>query len=196
MDNSEEYLTLYDEFERENRNELCIKFAYDIKHDDYFRFVDSEFRKEFNIMQFKKLNKKAILPRRATQGSAGYDIHVCIDNEITIQPNECKMLGTGFALWINNENLCALVIPRSGLGAKKGIILGNLTGLIDSDYQGEWHIPVWNRSNEAVTIHPFDKICQCLFLPIVHPLISEVDEFETETKRAEGGFGSTGVHYN
>lgn len=147
-------------------------------------------------MQFKKLNKKAILPRQATPGSAGYDIHVCLDHEVTIQPNECKMLGTGFALWINNENLCALIIPRSGLGAKKGIILGNLTGLIDSDYQGEWHIPVWNRSNEAVTIHPFDKICQCLFLPIVHPLISEVDEFETETKRAEGGFGSTGVHYN
>lgn len=147
-------------------------------------------------MQFKKLNKKAILPRQATQGSAGYDIHVCLDSEIIIQPNECKMLSTGFALWINNENLCALIIPRSGLGAKKGVVLGNLTGLIDSDYQGEWHIPVWNRSNKPITIHPFDKICQCLFVPIAHPLISEVNEFETETKRAEGGFGSTGVHYN
>lgn len=146
-------------------------------------------------MKIKKLNKKAIVPKQGTNGSAGYDIHVCIDNEVTIQPNECKMLGTGFALWLCDANVSALCIPRSGLGAKKGLVLGNLVGLIDSDYQGEWHIPVWNRSKESVTIYPNDKICQCLFVHIIHPVIEEVDDFEEETKRAEGSFGSTGVHY-
>lgn len=147
-------------------------------------------------MKFKKLNSKAIMPKRATAGSVGYDIHVCLDHEVTIQPNECKMLGTGFALWIEDVNTCAMCIPRSGLGAKKGIVLGNLTGLIDPDYQGEWHIPVWNRSNEPVTIYPNDKICQCVF-PVVHlPEFEEVEEFDTETKRGENGFGHTGVHLN
>lgn len=192
----EEYLTEYDRFEWENRLDLCVKFAYEVKNDEYFKFVDEEFRKEFTVMKFKKLNPRAILPKNATNGSAGYDIHVCIDHEVTIQPNECVMLGTGFALWIENPNFCAMCIPRSGLGAKKGIVLGNLTGLIDSDYQGEWHIPVWNRGTEPVTIYPHDKICQCVFVPVVHPVIEEVDDFEEETKRAEGSFGSTGVHYN
>lgn len=192
----EEYLTAYDEFERENRLDLCVKFAYDVMSDEYFKFADEEFRKEFIAMKFKKLNPRAILPKQGTQGSAGYDIHVCIDAEVTIHPGECVMLGTGFALWIEDSAMCAICIPRSGLGAKKGIVLGNLTGLIDSDYQGEWHIPVWNRSTEPVTIYPNDKICQCLFIPVLHPVIEEVAEFEEETKRAEGGFGSTGVHYN
>lgn len=147
-------------------------------------------------MKIKKLNKKAIVPKQGTNGSAGYDIHVCIDNEVTIQPNECVMLGTGFSLWVEDVNVCAVCLPRSGLGAKKGIILGNTVGLIDSDYQGEWHIPVWNRSKEPVTIYPNDKICQCIFIPIVHPSFKEVVEFEEETKRCENGFGSTGVHYN
>lgn len=147
-------------------------------------------------MKIKKLNKKAIVPKQGTNGSAGYDIHVCIDNEVTIQPNECVMLGTGFSLWVEDVNVCAVCLPRSGLGAKKGIILGNTVGLIDSDYQGEWHIPVWNRSKEPVTIYPNDKICQCIFIPIVHPSFKEVVEFEEETKRSENGFGSTGVHYN
>lgn len=147
-------------------------------------------------MKIKKLNKKAIVPKQGTNGSAGYDIHVCIDNEVTIQPNECVMLGTGFSLWVEDVNVCAVCLPRSGLGAKKGIILGNTVGLIDSDYQGEWHIPVWNRSKESVTIYPNDKICQCIFIPIVHPSFKEVVEFEEETKRADSGFGSTGVHYN
>jgi dUTP pyrophosphatase len=147
-------------------------------------------------LKIKKLNKKAIVPKQGTNGSAGYDIHVCIDNEVTIQPNECVMLGTGFSLWVEDVNVCAVCLPRSGLGAKKGIILGNTVGLIDSDYQGEWHIPVWNRSKEPVTIYPNDKICQCIFIPIVHPSFKEVVEFEEETKRCENGFGSTGVHYN
>lgn len=147
-------------------------------------------------MKFKKLRTNAILPKRATAGSAGYDIHVCIDEEITIQPNKCVMLGTGFALWVEDENVCAVCIPRSGLGAKKGIVLGNIVGLIDSDYQGEWHIPVWNRSDVAVKIYPHDKICQCVFLPVLHPEISEVSDFEEETRRGSGSFGSTGIHYN
>lgn len=147
-------------------------------------------------MKFKKLNPRAILPKRATNGSAGYDIHVCLDSEITIQPNECVMLGTGFALWIDNIDICAVCIPRSGLGANKGIVLGNIVGLIDSDYQGEWHIPIWNRSNEAFTIYPHDKVCQCVFVPITHPTIEEVTDFGVETKRADGCFGSTGIHFN
>lgn len=153
-------------------------------------------KKEKSGIKFKKLNPQAILPKRATDGSAGYDLHVCLTSEITIKPNECKMLKTGFALWIEDNSMCALCIPRSGLGVKKGIVLGNLTGLIDSDYQGEWHIPVWNRSDKPVTIYPNDKICQCVFVPVLHPVFEEVDDFETETKRAKGGFGSTGVHLN
>lgn len=146
-------------------------------------------------MKIKKLNPKALVPSQGTKGSAGFDIHVCMDHEITIKPNQCVMLSTGFALWVEDSSMCAICIPRSGLGAKSGIILGNTVGLIDSDYQGEWHIPLWNRSDKPVTIYPYDKICQCIFVAnVCHPDFEVVQDFDKETTRGDNGFGSTGVH--
>lgn len=131
------------------------------------------------------------LPSYATEGSAGIDLRVCIDEPLQIAPQQTVLLPTGLAIYIADPNLAAVILPRSGLGHKHGIVLGNLVGLIDSDYQGELKISCWNRNDEHFTINPGDRIAQLVFLPVVRAAFTVVDSF-TETSRGEGGFGSSG----
>ncbi len=131
------------------------------------------------------------LPAYATPGSAGLDLRVCIDKPMQIAAQETVLLPTGLAIYIANPNLAAVILPRSGLGHKHGIVLGNLVGLIDSDYQGELKISCWNRNQEHFTVNPGDRIAQLVFLPIVQADFKVVETF-TETSRGEGGFGSSG----
>lgn len=131
------------------------------------------------------------LPQYATSGSAGLDLRVCIDAPIQIASQETVLLPTGLAIYIADPNLAAVILPRSGLGHKHGIVLGNLVGLIDSDYQGELKISCWNRNAEHFTINPGDRIAQLVFLPVVKAAFTVVESF-TETNRGEAGFGSSG----
>ncbi|MDP3706332.1 MAG: dUTP diphosphatase [Legionellaceae bacterium] len=131
------------------------------------------------------------LPQYATSGSAGLDLRVCIDEPLQIGSQETVLLPTGLAIYIADPGLAAVILPRSGLGHKHGIVLGNLVGLIDSDYQGELKISCWNRNAEHFTINPGDRIAQLVFLPVVRAAFSLVESF-TETSRGEGGFGSSG----
>ncbi|KTD35084.1 Deoxyuridine 5'-triphosphate nucleotidohydrolase [Legionella nautarum] len=131
------------------------------------------------------------LPSYATSGSAGLDLRVCIDNPLQIAPQETVLLPTGLAIYIADPNLAAVILPRSGLGHKHGIVLGNLVGLIDSDYQGELKISCWNRNQEHFTINPGERIAQLVFLPVVRAAFEVVDNF-IETNRGDGGFGSSG----
>ncbi|MDF1758520.1 MAG: dUTP diphosphatase [Legionellaceae bacterium] len=138
-----------------------------------------------------RVGKSIELPKYTTQGSAGLDLRVCIDEPLQIAPQETKLLPTGLAIYIEDPNLAAIILPRSGLGHKHGIVLGNLVGLIDSDYQGELKISCWNRNSDHFTINPGDRIAQLVFLPIVLANFKLVDSFE-ETARKDGGFGSSG----
>lgn len=131
------------------------------------------------------------LPNYATPGSAGLDLRVCIDEPLQIAPQSTVLLPTGLSIYIADPTLAAVILPRSGLGHKHGIVLGNLVGLIDSDYQGELKISCWNRGEEHFTVHPGDRMAQLVFLPIVQATFSIVDEFSA-TSRGEGGFGSSG----
>lgn len=131
------------------------------------------------------------LPTYATDGSAGLDLRVCIDEPMQIGPQETVLLPTGLAIYIADPALAAVILPRSGLGHKHGIVLGNLVGLIDSDYQGELKISCWNRNAEHFTVNPGERIAQLVFLPVIRATFSVVDSF-TKTQRAEGGFGSSG----
>lgn len=131
------------------------------------------------------------LPAYATDGSAGLDLRVCIDSALQIAPGQTILLPTGLAIYIEDASLAAVILPRSGLGHKHGIVLGNLVGLIDADYQGELKISCWNRGTEHFTIEPGDRIAQLVFLPIVRPELVVVDEF-VQSVRGEGGFGSSG----
>jgi dUTP pyrophosphatase len=131
------------------------------------------------------------LPTYATSGSAGLDLRVCIPESMQIAPQETVLLPTGLSIYIADPNLAAVILPRSGLGHKHGIVLGNLVGLIDSDYQGELKISCWNRSQDHFTVHPGDRIAQLVFLPVVQAAFSIVDSF-SESSRGEGGFGSSG----
>ena len=131
------------------------------------------------------------LPTYATQGSAGLDLRVCIDESIQIAPQETVLLPTGISIYIGSPHLAAVILPRSGLGHKNGIVLGNLVGLIDSDYQGELKVSCWNRSQDHFTVHPGDRIAQLVFVPIVQASFEVVDAF-IESGRGEGGFGSSG----
>lgn len=131
------------------------------------------------------------LPGYATAGSAGLDLRVCIDEPIEIAPKETVLLPTGLAIYIADPNLAAVILPRSGLGHKHGIVLGNLVGLIDSDYQGELKISCWNRGQEPFVVNPGERIAQLVFLPVVRAAFEVVNEF-IETQRGQGGFGSSG----
>jgi len=131
------------------------------------------------------------LPAYATPGSAGLDLRVCIDAPLQIAANETVLLPTGLAIYIADPNLAAVILPRSGLGHKHGIVLGNLVGLIDSDYQGELKISCWNRSQEHFTINPGERIAQLVFVPVVQAAFSIVESFD-ETDRGQNGFGSSG----
>lgn len=138
-----------------------------------------------------RIGQSIPLPTYATAGSAGIDLRVCIAEPLQIAAHETVLLPTGLAVYIADPNLAAVILPRSGLGHKHGIVLGNLVGLIDSDYQGELKISCWNRNQEHFTINPGERIAQLVFLPVVRAAFSVVDSF-TETSRGEGGFGSSG----
>jgi len=131
------------------------------------------------------------LPTYASDGSAGLDLHAAISSTIDLRPQETVLITTGIAIYIKDKNYAATILPRSGLGHKKGIVLGNLIGLIDSDYQGELMISCWNRSNSSYQIQPLERIAQMIFLKIEHPKFELVDDF-ISTERGEKGFGSSG----
>ena len=131
------------------------------------------------------------LPDYATPGSAGIDLRACLDSSLTMAPGDCELIPTGMAIHMGDSNMAAVILPRSGLGHKHGIVLGNLVGLIDSDYQGQLFISVWNRGDESFTIEPGDRIAQLVFVPVLHPTFTLVDEF-TASERGEGGFGHSG----
>lgn len=133
------------------------------------------------------------LPEYATFGSAGLDLRACISQPIVVSPGENILISTGLAIHLNDKGLAAMVLPRSGLGHQHGIVLGNLVGLIDSDYQGELKISLWNRSDTAYTIAPFERIAQMIIIPILQTDFKIVDEFQTTTDRGDSGFGSTGL---
>ncbi|GAB6196939.1 dUTP diphosphatase [Lysobacter xanthus] len=132
------------------------------------------------------------LPEYATPASAGVDLRAALDAPLAIAPRETHLVPTGLSIHIGDPTLCAVILPRSGLGHKHGIVLGNGTGLIDADYQGPLMVSVWNRGDAAFTIEPGDRIAQLVVLPIVRARFSVVDEFES-SERGEGGFGHTGV---
>lgn len=133
------------------------------------------------------------LPTYATDGAAGLDLRVCINEPLQIAPQETVLLPTGLSIYIADPQLAAVILPRSGLGHKHGIVLGNLVGLIDSDYQGELKISCWNRGMEHFTVNPGERIAQLVFIPVVQAAFELVDNF-TESSRGEGGFGSSGRH--
>ncbi len=132
------------------------------------------------------------LPAYATQGSAGLDLRAAIDTAITLEPGQTVLIPTGMAIHLDDANYAALILPRSGLGHKHGIVLGNLVGLIDSDYQGELMISTWNRGQTAFTIEPFERIAQLVIVPVVQATFNLVSEFD-QSDRGASGFGSTGV---
>ncbi len=133
------------------------------------------------------------LPEYATTGSAGLDLRACLDEAITIQPSETVLIPTGLAIHIGDNSLAAVLLPRSGLGHKHGIVLGNLVGLIDSDYQGQVFVSCWNRGNEPFTVNIGERIAQMVFVPVVQVAFEQVTDFD-ESHRGEGGFGHTGRH--
>lgn len=131
------------------------------------------------------------MPTYATMGSAGLDLRAILDEPLTLNPGETRLIKTGLAIHLADPGYAALILPRSGLGHKHGIVLGNLVGLIDSDYQGELMVSTWNRGQEAFTIEPMERIAQLVIVPVVQMQMNIVDDFEA-SDRGAGGFGSTG----
>ncbi|MBK7491095.1 MAG: dUTP diphosphatase [Nitrosomonas sp.] len=133
------------------------------------------------------------LPAYATLGSAGLDLRACIEQPITINPGETSLIPTGIAIHLADTGLAALVLPRSGLGHKHGIVLGNLVGLIDSDYQGQILVSCWNRGQTSFQLNPLERIAQLVIVPVIQVEFNQVDSFD-QSHRGEDGFGSTGKH--
>jgi dUTP pyrophosphatase len=133
------------------------------------------------------------LPHYATPGSAGLDLRACLDAPIVLEPGQAALIPTGLAIHIGDAGLAAMLLPRSGLGHKHGIVLGNLVGLIDSDYQGPLMVSCWNRGSATFTVQPLERIAQMVIVPVVQAAFRRVDEFDA-SHRGEGGFGSTGKH--
>ncbi|TRW95593.1 dUTP diphosphatase [Candidatus Methylobacter oryzae] len=140
-----------------------------------------------------RLGKDIPLPEYATSGAAGLDLRACLDEPVELQPGETVLIPTGLAIYINDHQLAAVLLPRSGLGHKHGIVLGNLVGLIDSDYQGQVFVSCWNRGNTAFTINIGERIAQMVFVPVVQVEFEQVPEFD-QSLRGCGGFGHTGRH--
>lgn len=132
-----------------------------------------------------------MLPRYATEGAAGLDLRACIDSALTLNPGDSQLVSSGIAIHVGDPGYAAVVLPRSGLGAKNGIVLGNLVGLIDSDYQGQVMVSMWNRGDRAFTINPGERIAQMVVVPVVQVEFEVVEEFDASARGA-GGFGSTG----
>ncbi len=131
------------------------------------------------------------MPAYATPGSAGLDLRACLDAPLTLVPNAWQLVPTGMAMWLKDPGYAALILPRSGLGHRHGIVLGNLVGLIDSDYQGQLMVSCWNRSEVAFTLQPMERLAQLVIVPVVQAQFNVVTEFPA-TERGEGGYGSTG----
>lgn len=140
-----------------------------------------------------RLGESIPLPHYATPGAAGLDLRACIEDRKVLLPGSTELIPCGFALHIQDTSLAAVLLPRSGLGHKHGIVLGNLVGLIDSDYQGQIFVSCWNRGQEAFTIEAGDRIAQMVFVPVAQVLFETVEDFQASS-RAEGGFGHTGKH--
>ena len=151
-------------------------------------------------VQVKVLNPKITqdasfsLPTRATDGSAGIDLRACIDEPLTIKAGSTHLVGTGLAVYIADPNYAGMILPRSGLGHKHGIVLGNLVGLIDADYQGELMVSIWNRSNEDFVLNPAERMAQYIVVPVARPEFEIVSDFSDISARGAGGFGHTGRH--
>jgi dUTP pyrophosphatase len=141
----------------------------------------------------KRVGNEIELPHYATDGSAGMDLRACIDEALEIKPGETHLIPTGIAIHIGDPGLAAVLLPRSGLGHKHGIVLGNLTGLIDSDYQGQLFVSCWNRGDKTFTVNLGERIAQMVFVPVVQASFEIVENFD-ESDRGEGGFGHTGRH--
>ncbi|SVA75494.1 uncharacterized protein METZ01_LOCUS128348 [marine metagenome] len=139
----------------------------------------------------ERLGKKIPLPERGTDGSAGVDLRACIENPLELKPGACELIPSGLAIYLGDPKLAAMILPRSGLGHKHGIVLGNLVGLIDSDYQGELLISCWNRGSKIFSIQPGERIAQLVVVPVVQAEFEMVEEF-TESARGKQGFGHTG----
>lgn len=140
-----------------------------------------------------RIGQEFPLPTYATPGSAGLDLRACLDNAVVLGAGETTLLPTGLAIHIGDPSLAAVILPRSGLGHKHGVVLGNLVGLIDSDYQGQLMVSVWNRGSTSFTIEPGERIAQMVFVPVVQAEFNLVNEF-TDSERGEGGFGHSGRH--
>ncbi|MCM2567536.1 dUTP diphosphatase [Janthinobacterium sp. SUN176] len=136
---------------------------------------------------------KEMLPAYATQGSAGLDLRACIDEAITIEAGQTVLIPTGLAIHIGDPSYAAMILPRSGMGHKNGIVLGNLVGLIDSDYQGQLMVSTWNRGQSAFTLNPMERLAQLIIVPVLQVGFNVVEEFG-DSERGVGGFGSTGKH--
>lgn len=151
-----------------------------MKHPIQLKILDSRIGNEF------------AMPDYATEGSAGMDLRACVDADTVVAPGQTVLIPTGLSIFVQDPGLAAILLPRSGLGHKHGIVLGNLTGLIDSDYQGPLMVSLWNRGQTEFTVQPGDRIAQMVIVPIVQAEFEIVDEFDV-SERAEGGFGHTGV---
>lgn len=145
-------------------------------------------RLQCNVLDDRLLD---YLPSYATAGSAGMDLRALLDEPLTLAPGDCELVRTGLAIYIEDPSLAGMILPRSGLGHKHGIVLGNLVGLIDSDYQGELMISVWNRGQTSFTLAPFERLAQYVLVPVIQADLAIVETFEDST-RGTGGFGSTG----
>lgn len=143
----------------------------------------------------KRLGNEFPLPAYATAGSAGMDLRALLEEKLTLNPGETQLIPTGMAIHLADPNYAAVILPRSGLGHKHGIVLGNLVGLIDSDYQGQLFVSCWNRGNEAFTIEVGDRIAQLVIVPVAQVEFELVEDF-SESDRGAGGFGSTGVKHD
>ena len=139
-----------------------------------------------------RLGNEFPLPEYATPGSAGIDLRACLDEALVLNPGETQLIPTGMAIHMDDPNMASVILPRSGLGHKHGIVLGNLVGLIDSDYQGQLFVSCWNRGCDSFTVEVGERIAQLMFIPVIQPSFSVVDEF-SPSQRGEGGFGSTGT---
>ena len=148
-----------------------------------------------HTVDLKVLDQRVVdefgLPEYGTSGSAGLDLRACLDEALDLHPGQTSLIPTGIAIHLADTGLAALILPRSGLGHKHGIVLGNLTGLIDSDYQGQLFVSCWNRGVDSFTIRPGDRIAQLVIVPVVQAVFNQVEEFG-QSDRGEGGFGSTG----
>lgn len=150
----------------------------------------SKVKVEFKVLD-KRLGQEFPLPTYATEGSAGLDLRAMITEPLLLTPGATALIKTGVAIYLKNPQYCAQILPRSGLGVKHGIVLGNLVGLIDADYQGELMVSVWNRSQTAFTVEVGERIAQMIIVPVIQAEFHQVDSFE-ESKRGAGGFGHTG----